>query len=125
MESERPETTEPRASVDSAESVTGAESSVSAESAEIKVLTCVQCEGPVPSNAPKCYTCGAPLTGKEFAYIPRQVSGPDIQGMIKWWAILSIGVFALGGFSFGIGSSLAFTAITLVYLIRILRAYYL
>lgn len=125
MESEKPGTTEPQASVDSAESIKSAKNSVSAESAEIKVLTCVQCEGPVPSNAPKCYTCGAPLTGKEFAYIPRQVSGPDIQGMIKWWAILSVGVFALGGFSFGIGSTLAFTAITLVYLIRILRAYYL
>lgn len=95
-----------------------------AEAADIKVLACVQCEGPVPSNSPKCYTCGAPVTGKEFAYIPRQAAGPDIPGMIKWWAILSSGVFALGGFSFGIGSSLAFTVITLVYLIRILRAYY-
>ncbi len=91
----------------------------------IKVLACVQCGGPVPSNAAKCYNCGAALTGKEFLYIPQQAAGPDIQGMIKWWAILSVGVFALGGFSFGIGSSLAFTAITLVYLIRILRAYYL
>ena len=92
---------------------------------DIKVLACIQCEGPVPSSATRCYNCGAPLTGKEFAYIPRQVAGPDINGMIKWWAILSVGVFALGGFSFGIGSSIAFTAITLVYLIRILRAYYL
>ncbi len=94
------------------------------QDADIKVLACVQCGGPVPSNATNCYNCGAPLTGKEFAYIPHQAAGPDIRGMIKWWAILSIGVFALGGFSFGIGSSIAFTVLTLVYLIRILRAYY-
>jgi hypothetical protein len=44
--------------------------------------------------------------------------------MLKWWAILSLVVFALGGFSFGIGSTIAFSALTLVYGVRILRAYF-
>ncbi|MEM0955183.1 MAG: hypothetical protein AAGI24_13655 [Pseudomonadota bacterium] len=78
------------------------------------------------STAGKCHACGAPLTGKEFAYIPRQISsGPDIGGMIKWWAIISAAIFAFSGFSFGVGSSLAFTAVTAFYLVRIVRAYFL
>ena len=96
----------------------------SAGSDNIRVLACINCGGPVPSNGLKCFACGSPLTGKEFAYIPTQAAGPDIAGMVKWWAILSVVVFALGGFSFGVGSSIAFTAITLVYMVRILRAYY-
>jgi hypothetical protein len=92
---------------------------------EIRVLACIGCDGPVPSNAPKCATCGAPLTGKEFPYVARSAAGPDIVGMVKWWGILSVVIFALGGFSFGIGSSLAFTLLSLVYAIRILRAYFL
>lgn len=109
------------------------ESSPEAESAtpsskvseeNIRVLACINCGGPVPSNAAKCYQCGSPLTGKEFTYIAQQAAGPDIAGMVKWWAVLSVIVFALGGFSFGVGSSIAFTVVTLVYMVRILRAYY-
>ncbi|MEP5763022.1 MAG: hypothetical protein ABJ308_00440 [Halieaceae bacterium] len=92
--------------------------------AQVKVVSCITCEGPVASTASKCFACGSPLTGKEFVYISRQAAAPDIGGMIKWWAIWSVVVLALGGFSFGIGSSIGFTAVTLVYLVRILRAYY-
>ena len=95
-----------------------------ASATQVKVLSCTHCEGPVAANAGKCFACGAPLTGKEFAYIARRPAGPDIQGMVKWWAILSVVIFALGGFSFGIGSSIAFSALTLVYGIRIARAYF-
>ena len=94
------------------------------EAAEIKVLSCISCQGPVPSNVEKCYTCGAPLTGKEFPYVAIHPAGPDIGGMIKWWAILSVIIFALGGFSFVVWNSMAFTVVTLVYLVRILKAYY-
>ena len=72
----------------------------------------------------RCFACGAPLTGKEFAYIHKQPAGPDIAGMLKWWAILSVLVLALGGFSFGVGSMLAFSGVSLVYGVRILRAYF-
>lgn len=91
----------------------------------VKVLSCTNCDGPVASSAAQCFACGTPVTGKEFAYVSRRPAGPNIVGMIKWWAVLSFLVFALGGFSFGIGSSIAFTVITLVYGIRVLRAYYL
>ncbi len=78
------------------------------------------------STADKCHACGAPVTGKEFAYIPRQSSdSPDIPGMMKWWAIWSVGIFVFSGFSMDVGPSLAFTAVTAVYLLRIVRAYYL
>ena len=92
---------------------------------EVKVLSCINCEGPVASNVGKCFACGSPLTGKEFPYIHRQPAGPDITGMVKWWAILSILIFAVGGFSFGVGSTLAFAVLTLFYGVRILRAYFL
>lgn len=115
MEEHKDMTLEPGADTPESTSAGGEE--------EIRVLACVNCHGPVPSNLPKCYTCGTPLTGKEFIYVARQEAGPDIVGMVKWWAILSVGVFALGGFSFGVGSSIAFTIITVFYLIRIMRAY--
>ena len=91
--------------------------------ADIQVLACVNCSGPVPSNLSKCMTCGAPLTGAEFPYVASVPAGPDVAGMVKWWAILSAGIFALGGFSFGIGTTLAFSGVSLVFAIRILRAY--
>ena len=97
----------------------------SSAEAEVKVLSCINCEGPVASNSGKCFACGSPLTGKEFPYIHRQPAGPDIHGMVKWWAIFSILIFALGGFSFGVGSTLAFAGLTMVYGVRILRAYFL
>ena len=94
------------------------------EAAEIKVMSCIGCQGPVPSNVDKCYTCGAPLTGKEFPYVAIQPAGPDIAGMVKWWAILSVIILALGGFSFGVWSTLGFAVVTLVYGVRILKAYF-
>ena len=96
----------------------------SEQAAEVRVLSCITCEGPVPSNLQKCLACGTPLTGKEFVYVARREAGPDVGGLLKWWAIWSIVVLALGGFSFGIGSSIAFTLVTMVYLFRILRAYF-
>ena len=93
-------------------------------STEIRVMSCTQCAGPVPSNADKCVACGFPVSGKEVPYIPMRPASPDINGMIKWWGIFSVAIFALGGFSFGIGSTLAFSTLTLVYGVRILRAYY-
>jgi hypothetical protein len=106
--------------------ITGDAQQAAASAGEaVKVLSCINCDGPVASSAEKCFACGSPVTGKEFPYVPRRPAGPDIAGMIKWWAILSVLVFAVGGFSFGIGSSIAFTVITLVYGIRVLRAYFL
>lgn len=113
-----------QADTPTAEGVGPGEGSQAPAEKTIKVLACIQCEGPVASNAAKCVACGAPLTGKEFPYISRRPAGPDIAGMIKWWAILSVVIFALGGFSFGIGSSIAFSALTLVYGVRILRAHF-
>ena len=92
---------------------------------EVKVLSCANCDGPVASNSGKCFACGSPLTGKEFPYIPRRPASPDVAGMVKWWAIFSVLIFALGGFSFGIGSSIAFSVLTLVYGVRIMRAIFL
>jgi len=103
----------------------GAERVPGADQAEnVKVLSCINCQGPVASSAGKCFACGAPLSGREFDYVSRQDAGPDIPGLFKWWGIWSFGIFLAGGFSFGIGASIAFTAISLIYLIRILRAYY-
>ena len=92
---------------------------------QLRVLACINCSGPVPSNLPKCLTCGAPRTGAEFPYVASMPAGPDVGGMVKWWAILGAGIFALGGFSFGIGATLAFSAVSLVYSIRILRELFL
>jgi hypothetical protein len=97
----------------------------SSAEAEVKVLGCINCEGPVASSSGKCFACGSPLTGREFPYIHRQPAGPDISGMVKWWAIFSVLIFAVGGFSFGVGSTLAFAGLTTVYGVRILRAYFL
>lgn len=91
---------------------------------EVNVLSCMQCESPVVSTAGQCPSCGTPVSGKEFPYISRQAAGPDIGGLFKWWGIWSLGVWALAGFSFGIISSMALTAVSAVYLFRILRAYY-
>jgi hypothetical protein len=94
------------------------------ESKPVPVLSCTGCNGPVMQNAGSCASCGTPVSGREFPYAVRLPSGPDIPGMCKWWAIWCAGIWALSGFSFGIGSSLAVTAVSLVYVIRILRAYY-
>lgn len=90
----------------------------------VQIVSCVNCEGPVPSTAAACTACGTPLGGKEFAYIHRQEAGPDIPGLFKWWGIWSVGIWALSGFSLGIGSSLMLTLVSGIYLVRILRAYY-
>ena len=95
-----------------------------AKPTEVLVVSCVNCESPVVSTAGKCSTCGTPVTGKEFPYIVRQEASPDVQGLFKWWGIWSLAVWALAGFSFGVTSSIAFTAVSAVYLFRILRAYY-
>ena len=91
---------------------------------EVKVLSCTNCEGPVASTAGKCFACGFPLTGKEFAYIHKLPSGPDITAMVKWWAIFCGLAIAIGGFSFGMGTNLAVTIISMVYGVRVLRAYF-
>ncbi len=91
---------------------------------EVKVLSCGQCESPVVSTAGECTTCGTPVSGTELPYIARQEAGPDITGMLKWWGIWSLGVWALAGFSFGIVSSIAVSIVSAIYLFRILRAYY-
>lgn len=88
------------------------------------LVCCLQCDGPVLSNAAACTACGMAPTGKEFPYILQQPVTPDIAGMCKWWAIWCVGVWALAGFSLGIVSSLLVTAVSAVYLFRILRAYY-
>ncbi len=111
--------------VEKVEAVPGDATAAPDTQAAIHVLACINCDGPVPSNTRKCFACGAPLTGKEFPYVARVAAGPDIAGMVKWWGVLSVVIFALGGFSFGIGSTLAFSLLSLVYAIRILRAYFL
>lgn len=93
------------------------------QAATVQVLSCISCAGPVASSAAKCFACGSPVTGKEFKYVARQQDGPDIQGMLKWWGIWSLGIFALGGFAFDIGPTLAIIAVSMVYIIRLLRAY--
>ncbi len=75
-------------------------------------------------DARTCAACGTPVTGKEFPYIMQQAAGPDIRGLCKWWAIWSAVVWVGAGFSLGIASSLLLTGISIVYLLRILRAYY-
>lgn len=90
---------------------------------DIQVVGCITCQGPVPSNFPKCMTCGAPRTGAEVPYVASTPAAPDVAGMVKWWAILSVIVFALGGFSFGVGSMLAFSALSVVFAVRILRVH--
>ena len=91
--------------------------------ASVKVLSCASCASPVASTAAKCFTCGSPVTGKEFQYIAQQKGGPDIQGLLKWWCIWSLGIFALGGFSFEVAPTLAIIAVSIVYLLRVFRAY--
>ncbi len=90
----------------------------------VQVVSCANCEAPVMANIGACPSCGTPLGGKEFPYIPRQAAGPDIPGLFKWWGIWSVGIWALSGFSFGIRSSILLTFVSTIYLIRILRAYY-
>ena len=90
----------------------------------VQVLSCINCQSPVASTASACPDCGTPLSGKEFPYIIQRSTTPDIPGLLKWWGIWSLAIWALGGFSFGIGSSIAFTFVSMIYLVRILRAYY-
>ena len=68
----------------------------------VKLLGCITCDGPVASTVSQCNACGSPLSGKELKYIARHKPGPDIQGMLKWWGIWSLGIFALGGFNFSV-----------------------
>ena len=91
---------------------------------QVKVLGCEQCESPVVATAGECAACGAPLSGTELPYIAHQAAGPDFAGLFKWWGIWCLGVWALAGFSFGMASSIAVSAVSAVYLFRILRAYY-
>jgi hypothetical protein len=76
------------------------------------------------TDAGTCRSCGTPLSGTEFRYVPKQETGPDIPGLIKWWIIWSLAVFVLSGFSWGRVSSLLFALVSTVYLVRILRAVY-
>ena len=75
-------------------------------------------------DAAACTACGTPVSGKEFPYVLAQSAAPDIPGMLKWWGIWSLAIWALAGFSFGKASSLLFTGVSALYLFRILRAYY-
>ncbi len=90
----------------------------------VHVLSCISCQSPVASTVGACLDCGTPLSGKEFPYIIQRLTTPDIPGLLKWWGIWSVAIWALGGFSFGIGSSITFTFVSMIYLVRILRAYY-
>lgn len=90
----------------------------------VRVLSCINCQAPVANTAGACPDCGTPLSGKEFPYIVQRSSAPDIPGLIKWWLIWTAAIWALSGFSFGIGSSIMFTFVSMIYLVRILRAYY-
>jgi len=76
------------------------------------------------ANAQVCKACNSPVKGKEFPYILPQPAVADIGGLIQWWAIWCLAIWALAGFSLGITSSLLFTGASLVYLVRILRAYF-
>ena len=71
-----------------------------------------------------CNACNTPVNGKEFPYILQQPAVADMGGLVKWWVIWCLAIWALAGFSLGITSSILFTAVSLVYLVRILRAYY-
>ena len=90
----------------------------------VRVLACSHCQGPVMENSPTCSTCGKSLSGKEYLYIVQREPGPDVPGLIKWWIIWSVAIFAVSGFSWGIISSLLFALVSTVYLVRILRAVY-
>lgn len=90
----------------------------------VQVLGCLQCESPVVSTAGECPACGTPLSGGEIAYMSRQTTGPDIHGLFKWWAIWCLGVWAVSSFSLGLVSWTAVSAVSAVYLLRIMRAYF-
>jgi hypothetical protein len=75
-------------------------------------------------DAPACKACSSPVTGKEFPYIAAQPATADIPGLIKWWGIWCLAIWALSGFSLGVTTSLLFSGVSLIYLVRILRAYY-
>jgi len=94
------------------------------KTSKTRVLACAACDSPVVVGVAACRACGRALSGKELPYILQRPANPDIDGMIKWWAIWSLLIWVLSGFSLGLVSSLLFAGITLVYLIRILRAHY-
>lgn len=75
-------------------------------------------------DASACAACNTPVSGKEFPYIVQHPASADIPGLVKWWAIWCLVIWGLAGFSLGVISSLIFTGVSLVYLVRILRAYY-
>ena len=89
-----------------------------------RVVACSHCHGPVMADTGTCRSCGTPLSGTEFRYVPQREPGADVHGLIKWWFIWSIALFALSGFSWGTRSSLLFALVSTVYLVRILRAVY-
>jgi hypothetical protein len=89
-----------------------------------KVLACAACDSPVLAEATACRACGKALSGKEYPYILQREAGPDIPGLVKWWGIWSLVIWALSGFSLGVTTSLLFAGVSFVYLMRILRACY-
>jgi hypothetical protein len=90
----------------------------------VHVLGCLQCESPVVFTTGVCPACGTPLSGGEVGYMSRQAAGPNIRGLFKWWGIWCLGVWAVSGFSMGLVSWTALSAVSAVYLLRIMRAYF-
>ena len=101
---------------------------------QVRVVTCGTCDAPVAHTAGMCPTCRAPLTGKEFPYIPRRDSSgpPDIRRTAMWWLGWVVLIWALNGFTLGQGPDgegsqgawFAIVAISMFFLIRVWRGYF-
>lgn len=90
----------------------------------VELVACNYCAGPMVRGAGKCNGCATPEGGKEYPYILRSETRAEVEPLFKWWAIWSALVWVFSGFSLGKISSLLITAVAIIYLIRITRAWF-
>ncbi|MCZ6830260.1 MAG: hypothetical protein O7F73_11870 [Gammaproteobacteria bacterium] len=92
--------------------------------ADVELLSCGSCQAPVIRGFGNCHSCGSPQSGKEFPYVSHTGATTELAPLFKWWAAWSGLIWVFSGFSLGTTSSLLITGLAVIYLVRILRAYF-
>jgi hypothetical protein len=94
------------------------------DSSQAQVMSCAKCQGPVMQDAEVCKVCNTPVSGKEFPYVVQRPAEVDVTGLLKWWGVWCLIVWAVTGFSYSLTTSLLWTGVSAIYLVRLLRGYY-
>jgi hypothetical protein len=90
----------------------------------VRLLSCIACGGPVVEDSDKCQLCRAPVLGKEHPYMPLQLAGNEITPLLKWWFILCMLIWIFSGLELSVTTSLLLTAVSIFYLMRVLRVWF-